>query len=110
MNANTSLFLRIPCKSSEKIPLPGGCDGYMYEYPKYPETVGLSMNRKIVTWGASLLVLTFLLPVAFFLLSLIGLDLVEGLLLGLDWFCCIGWSLLFLIVGLFLLIIGLRTD
>jgi hypothetical protein len=68
------------------------------------------MNRKIATWGISLIVLTFLFPFVFFLLSLVKFDLVEGILLGLDWFCCMGWSALLLAAGIFILIIGIRTD
>lgn len=87
-----------------------GGEGYLYEYPKYSLYVCVTMNRRFTTWGISLIVLTFLFPLLFFILSLIRFDLIEGLLLGIDWFCCIGWSALLLIIGLFLLIIGIRTD
>jgi hypothetical protein len=68
------------------------------------------MNRKITYWGIGGILLSILLPVLFFLISLIPFDLIEGLFQGIDWFCCFSFSALFFLAGLATFIVGLRTD
>jgi hypothetical protein len=69
-----------------------------------------SMNRRITYWGIALIVISILMPVIFYLLSLSGSDLIEGVFGGIDWFCCASTSGISLITGLFILLVGLRTE
>lgn len=68
------------------------------------------MNSRLTKIGASILILAFLLPIIFLLISMVDMEFIKGLFIGLDWFCCFGTSGLLLIFGLLTLLIGIRTD
>ena len=83
---------------------------YLYESTIYIYNVKSAMNRRLTYWGIGGIVLSILLPVMFYLFTLISWDFVEGLFQGIDWFCCFSFSIVFFIAGLGTLIIGLRTE
>lgn len=68
------------------------------------------MNRKIAYYGAGGIVLSILLPVLFYLITLPSWEFLEAIYQGMDWFCCFSISGVIFLAGLFTLIVGLRTE
>ncbi|OYT43782.1 hypothetical protein B6U90_06635 [Thermoplasmatales archaeon ex4484_6] len=83
---------------------------YLYEQPIYLDTLESPMNRKMLNIGLALSVVSLSLPLLFYLFSLVPLEFVKGLIIGIDWFCCLGISVLILISGLSLIILAARTG
>ena len=68
------------------------------------------MNSRLTKTGALLLILALLLPIVFLLVSMVDMEFVKGLIIGLDWFCCFASSGILFVAGLLTLLLGLRTD